>query len=100
MGSIEPIRITSASLKTPAKIPMRVSAGGRSRETSLSPQKLNYLSPLSASSSPGSPLQPLQFIRKASESPPVLQQEKAMLLGGRRSILSREISSGRERDES
>lgn len=40
----------------------------------------------------GSPLVPLHFIRKASESPPVRQREKEKLGVGRRSILGRSPS--------
>jgi hypothetical protein len=41
-------------------------------------------------SGPASPLVPLHFLRKASESPPVREREKERLGVGRRSILGRE----------
>ena len=53
-------------------------------------------SPLSASkpaeSGPGTPLVPLHFMRKASESPEVRQMEREKLVSGKRSILGRSHS--------
>jgi hypothetical protein len=110
LGSSTPIRITSASLQpttttTTANTPARVSHTPRQSSTTLPPitparQSLPlppdpHVTPNRSNVSPlnnTSPLMPLHFIRKASESPPVREREKERLKAGRRSILGKEGS--------
>ena len=81
----------------------RQDSSSRLRQTLPSPLKDDVLRPVGSTTikrrdsslcvSPGSRndgLVPLDFIRKASESPPVREREKARLRAGRRSILGRE----------
>lgn len=121
IGSDSPIPITSATLaaNTPVKayrsIPLsatrsvsRTTPAKSSYATTPSRQSLplpsgkpfdvvtptkNHPEPgVLSPSSPASPLVPLHFIKKASESPPMREKEKERLKAGRRSILGRSTS--------
>ena len=111
IGSSKPIHITSASLQTPAKshqtslsAPMtgstRPSVARKvtpARQALVADQIDEMLTPVRGETSPGagvsrsegSPLYPLQFMRKASESPPVREKEKERYKAGSRSILGK-----------
>lgn len=120
IGSSTPVPITSALLFTPLRprthaLPssstklVPAAADGSSRNGSrdlLTPARAtpnahhafstvtpaqNTASP-AGSATPTSPLVPLHFMRKASESPPVRQREKETLGLGRRSILGKSPS--------
>lgn len=121
IGSDSPIPITSATLaaNTPVKayrsIPMSATRSvsrttpAKSGYTTtparqslplpssnafdiVTPTKTQRESSLLSPSSPASPLVPLHFIKKASESPPMREKEKERLKAGRRSILGRSTS--------
>ncbi|KAK4689278.1 hypothetical protein P7C73_g815, partial [Tremellales sp. Uapishka_1] len=88
-----PVPITSTSLAavTPMKSSTPTSDFLSPHPESSTTNRSRRRSSLSPGvSSPGSPLVPLHFIKKASDSPPVREREKERLQAGRRSILGRE----------
>ena len=123
IGSSTPVPITSALVSTPKKstvkpIPPNAkhhhhsdkvngSIGPTSTRVDsidpdewVTPNKVGVHSVHDPPSSGSSPLVPLHFIRKASESPPARRKEKEKLGLGRRSILGRSPSGNVNVDSS
>ena len=98
-GISTPTRTTASSLaRSDSSTPVRQILPSPTNDDQLSPV---YSTPtdrrhssLSVSSGRNDGLFPFDFIRKASESPPVREREKVKLRAGRRSILGREGSVG------
>lgn len=97
IGSSLPVSITSGSLAQVMQDQDASTSQSLRTSSTLTPvrsvlrvQVDDPLSPATAAGSNGSPLLPLHFIRKASESPPVREREKEQLKAGRRSILGKD----------
>lgn len=93
-NSASSLRTTSQRHETPTRA-HQASLTTHNHHASPSPSKL----PSSSPSGVGSPLLPLQFIRRASDSHPVREKEKDRF-GARRSVLGREGGGGMSRSSS
>ena len=81
----EQLEETSTNLTTP----IRPRLGSGTSTVTKTPDQTDG-SPQKGGENSGSPLTPLRFIKRASDSPDVRQKEKASLRIGRRSILGKE----------
>jgi hypothetical protein len=89
--SLSSLSLTEQMEETPTNLitPIRPRIASSTSTVARTPDQTDG-SPQKGGETSGSPLTPLRFIKKASDSPDVRQKEKAILRIGRRSILGKE----------